>query len=75
MNGKTYPYLELAAMPEVGAALLDPRPAFVFRGDGTAILWTNAAGAAFLRDRVSAALDRRLPRRAPLPASSHASRV
>ena len=35
MNGKTYPYLELAAMPEVGAALLDPRPAFVFRGDGT----------------------------------------
>ena len=59
MNGKTYPYLELAAMPEVGAALLDPRPAFVFRGDGTAILWTNAAGAAFLRDRVSAALDRR----------------
>ena len=45
MNGRTYPYLELAAVPEVGAALLDPRPAFVFRGDGTAILWTNAAGA------------------------------
>jgi PAS domain S-box-containing protein len=59
MNGKTYLYLELAAVPEVGSALLDPRPAFVFRGDGTAILWANAAGAALLGDKVGAALQRR----------------
>jgi PAS domain S-box-containing protein len=48
MNGKTYAYLDLAALPAVGPALLDPKPAFVFRGDGRAVLWANAAGAAFL---------------------------
>jgi PAS domain S-box-containing protein len=47
MDGKTYPYLELAALPAVGEALLDPRPAFVFAADGVRILFANAAGAAF----------------------------
>ncbi|MEO8668651.1 MAG: histidine kinase dimerization/phospho-acceptor domain-containing protein, partial [Bauldia sp.] len=51
MNGKTYAYLDLAALPAVGPALLDPRPAFVFRGDGRALLWANAAGAEFLGER------------------------
>ncbi len=51
MNGKTYPYLELAALGPVGSALLDPSPAFVFSGDGTRILWANAAGAAFFGER------------------------
>ena len=47
MNGKTHAYLDLAALPAVGKALLDGRPAFVFRGDGSRILWANAAGASF----------------------------
>lgn len=50
MNRVTHAYLELTALPEVGAALLDPRPAWVFRGDGTAILWANAAGLAFFEE-------------------------
>src|SRR5436309_7308119 len=65
MNGKTYPYLELAALPAVGAALLDPRPAFVFRGDGTGLLWANAAGAGFIGDAVGAVLHRRFPASSP----------
>src|SRR5262245_56098699 len=44
MNGRIQAYLDLTALPPVGAALLDPRPAFVFRGDGSALLWANAAG-------------------------------
>src|ERR1700730_7415414 len=59
MNGKTYPHLQIAALPPVGAALLDPRPSFVFRGDGTGILWANAAGAAFLGDGMGSLLGRR----------------
>ncbi|WP_421726274.1 ATP-binding protein [Bauldia sp.] len=46
MNGKTLAYLDLAALPPVGAVLLEPRPAFVFRGDGSEILWANAAAVA-----------------------------
>ena len=52
MNGKTHAYLDLAALPAVGKALLDGRPAFVFRADGTRILWANAAGAARTRVRL-----------------------
>ncbi|MCP4379904.1 MAG: hypothetical protein GY798_00500, partial [Hyphomicrobiales bacterium] len=48
MNGRTFAYLDFAALPAVGALLLDPRPAFVFRGDGSGVLWANAAGVAFL---------------------------
>ena len=51
MNGRTYPYLDLAALPAVGDALLDPRPAFVFSADGARLLWANAAGAAFFGER------------------------
>lgn len=47
MNGKTFAYLDLAALPAVGAHLLGRKPAWVFRGDGTAILWANAAGVRF----------------------------
>ena len=69
MNGKTYPYLELAALPPVGAALLDPAPAFVFSGDGTRILWANAAGVAFFGEtRMGALLDRQLSSLNPLKA-------
>ena len=47
MNRRTHAYLDLTALPAVGAALLDPRPAWVFRSDGGAILWANAAGVGF----------------------------
>ena len=40
--------LDLAALPAVGATLLDPRPAFVFRADGRVLRFANAAAAAFL---------------------------
>ena len=60
MNGKTYAYLDLATLPAVGAVLLDPRPAFVFRGDGSGVLWANAAGVAFFGEpAMGALLDRR----------------
>jgi PAS domain S-box-containing protein len=74
MNGRTYTYLELAALPLVGEVMLDPRPAFVFRADGTGLLWTNAAGAAFLGESgIGAALDRRFDRAGRLAA--HVSRL
>ena len=56
MNGRTQAYLDLAAMPPVGALLLDAHPALVFRGDGSAALWANAAGVAFLGEPDLAAL-------------------
>ena len=60
MNGKTYAYLDLAARPAVGAVLLDPRPALVFRSDGSAVLFANAAGMALLGEvAMGAALERR----------------
>ena len=59
MNGKTYAYLDIAAVPPVGEALLDPRPAFVFRSDGSGLLWANAAGVAFFGETgMSALLER-----------------
>jgi PAS domain S-box-containing protein len=48
MDGFAYPYLDLASVPTVGSALLEPRPAFVFSADGSRLLWTNAAGCTFL---------------------------
>jgi hypothetical protein len=69
MNGKTYPYLDLVAIAPVGAALLDPRPALVFAGDGARILWANAAGVALFDARHMAdLLDRRLSGLNPLKA-------
>ena len=69
MNGRTNAYLDLAALPPVGAVMLDPRPAFVFRGDGSAMLWANAAGVAFFGDSdLSALLERRFTKASPLAA-------
>ncbi len=69
MNGKTYPYLDLVALAPVGAILLDPRPAWVFSGDGTRILWANAAGVAQFDERhMAALLDRRFSGLNPLKA-------
>ena len=67
MNGRTYPYLELAALPAVGSLLLDPRPAFVFSADGRRILFANAAGVTFLGETdMGAALDRAFAAGSPL---------
>jgi len=61
MDGRTYPYLELAALPAVGALLLDARPVFVFSADGRDVLFANAAGVAFLEEPgMAAVLARRL---------------
>jgi hypothetical protein len=67
MNGKTHAYLDLAALPPVGALLFDPRPAMIFRGDGSAILWANAAAlAVFGEPDLGALLNRRFDRTSPL---------
>ncbi len=71
MNGKTYPYLDLVALAPVGAALLDAGPAFVFSGEGSRILWANAAGVAFFGERrMGDLLDRQLSGLNPLKAQS-----
>jgi PAS domain S-box-containing protein len=72
MNGKTYAYLDLAALPQVGGALLDPRPAFAFRGDGSGFLWANAAGMVFFGETtMGALLTRRFSPGNPLTTQLH----
>ena len=69
MNGPTETFLDLSAVPAVGALLLDPRPAFVFRSDGSAVLWANASGASFLgTPDLATLLARRFSRSSPLAA-------
>ena len=48
MKRKGHSYLDLTALPAIGALLLTPRPAWLWRVDGSAVLWANAAGARFL---------------------------
>ena len=67
MNGRTYAYLDLVALPAVGSVLLDPRPAFVFAGDGTRVLWANVAGSEFLGERdIAGVLERHFTSGSPL---------
>ena len=74
MNGKTYAYLDIAIQPPVGALLLDPRPAFAFRSDGSGILWANAAGVGFFDEAgMSALLGRRFSPASPL--AQHVARL
>jgi len=74
MNGRTNAYLDLAAMPPVGPLVFDPRPAMVFRGDGSAILWANAAALAFFGEPdLGTLLDRRFARSGPL--ATHLARL
>ena len=54
------PYLTLSAHPAIGTVLLDPRPAWVWNGEGNRILWANGAGLAFFGETsMDALLDRR----------------
>ncbi len=48
MKRKGHSYLDLTALPAIGALLLAPRPAWLWRADGGVVLWANAAGARFL---------------------------
>ena len=74
LNGRTRSYLDLSALPAVGAMLLDPRPAFVFRGDGSALLWANAAAVAFFgAPDMATLLGRSFSRTSPLAA--HVARL
>jgi len=69
MNGRTRSYLDLSVLPAVGGLVLDPRPAFVFRGDGSALLWANAAAVAFFgAPDMAGLLDRRFARGGTLAA-------
>jgi PAS domain S-box-containing protein len=71
MNGKTYAYLDLVALPAVGALLLDQRPAFVFPVDGSRVLFANAAGMEFFGEASMGGL---LARR-PAPGSALARQI
>ena len=67
MEGNTYSYLELTALPAVGEALLLPRAAFVVSADGARLLWANTAALSlFNAPSVSAALALRLSDLNPL---------
>ncbi|WP_307258116.1 ATP-binding protein [Kaistia dalseonensis] len=47
MSGRNHAYLDLAALPPVGAALLSERPTLLWAADGRRLLWANAAGMRF----------------------------
>ncbi len=74
MNGRDYAYLDLAALPAVGSALLAPRPVLLFSADGRRILFANAAGAAFFGERsMESLLERRFS--PALPATEQIARA
>ena len=67
MDGNDIGFLDLAAIPAVGATLLDTRPAFVFHGDGRSVGFVNTAGAGFLGEAtIGAALARSFADDSPL---------
>lgn len=45
MTRKGLSFLDLTALPEVGALLLSPRPAWLWASDSGKVLWANVAGA------------------------------
>ncbi len=48
MKRAGHSYLDLTALPEVGAHLLSPRPTWLWNAADATLLWANAAGAALL---------------------------
>lgn len=69
MKRNSHSFLDLTALPQVGALLLDPRAAWLWSEDGGRILWSNAAGVRFFNDRtVQDTLQRRFPAGNPLAA-------
>jgi PAS domain S-box-containing protein len=74
MNGHDLAYLDLSALPAVGAALLSARPSFVFASDGRSLVWANAAGIAFFgAPDLARLLERRFSE--TLPATAEIARL
>lgn len=74
MNGHDLAYLDLSALPAVGAALLSARPSFAFAADGRRLLWANAAGIAFFgAEDLARLLERRFSE--TLPATAEIARL
>ena len=48
MTRHGHSYLDLTALPEIGSLLLAPNPAWLWSLNNGAVLWANAAGAAFV---------------------------
>ncbi|MBB5752178.1 ATP-binding protein [Prosthecomicrobium pneumaticum] len=74
MSGRTYAFLDLAALPAIGAGLLAPEPRLVWSADGRRVLWANAAGVRFLGEaRLAALAERRFSE--AHPATTQISRL
>lgn len=48
MKRKGHSYLDLTALPEIGALLITPSPVWLWRIEDGRLLWTNPAGAALV---------------------------
>ncbi len=73
MSGRSHAFLDLAALPAIGSALLAAAPVLLYAADGRRILFANAAGAAFMGDgSIAQLLERRLS--AALPAGEAVAR-
>ena len=76
MTQNAHSFLDLTALPEVGSLLLAAQPAWLWRIDNPAILWTNEAGATFasaatIEDAIQReATDLRIPRQLPVIAQA-----
>src|SRR5688500_4734954 len=69
MKRKTLSFLDLTALPRLGALLLDPRPSWLWSEDGSRALWANPAGVRLLgHPTVGAMLERDFPASDPLAA-------
>ncbi|MGD9740758.1 MAG: ATP-binding protein [Bauldia sp.] len=67
MKRPSHSFLDLTALPEVGALLLDPRAAWLWSEDGSRLLWANAAGIRTFGDGTAQqAIERRFPASHPV---------
>ncbi len=74
MDKQTQSFLELTATNGLVQLVADKRAAWLWSADGTAILWANAAGAAFFSARSPAGLAN-LPALERSPARPHIARI
>jgi len=76
MTRTGHSYLDLTALPDVGALLLAPAPAWLFEAEEGTLLWANAAGADHLgATSIAAALDEPAESIAPEDLSELAARA
>jgi len=74
MDSRIENFMEYSALPAVGGFAGNPAPAWLWSSDGSRILWTNAAGAAFFGVRDLTALGN-LTALARSPARPHIARI